>query len=176
VDYGDEYMILYNPYKSKLPDRIITPLIDVEIAKLGLSKGITAIKGINNPLYQQIDILLEENHEKDEIIQQKTIEFNRKELEYIRSMGMADSDLIDQVKKEYLIASLLTNRKISQKRKEELKGVIDNIEQELQTIDKKVRDLSAFAEKPDKNPESSPKEDKVPPGKAKGDQNTRTEA
>ncbi|MHA1265095.1 MAG: hypothetical protein ACTSRS_07635 [Candidatus Helarchaeota archaeon] len=145
LDYGsEEYMIFCDFYRSDFKAKIIRPLCDLEILKLGLTGGVRAISAASSPLILQIKQLQDEVRERDGIIQQKTIEFDRRELEYIHKLGFANQGLLDEIKREYLIAAALANAKIQQKRKEELRGELaQSIENTLDTIEQRVEKLKS---------------------------------
>jgi hypothetical protein len=158
IDYGrDEYVILCDFYKSKFPDRIITPLIDLEILKMGLTGGIRAIREETNPLYLQIDDLKRLVEERDHLIQQKDLEHYSSSLKFIKTVGVGNSNLLDQIKMEYLIANYIANLKISEKRKNELKGELDSITQSIKTAEKKAEEMIGSASKAEEYPKKSSK-------------------
>jgi hypothetical protein len=102
--------------KSDLQQFSITPLVDGEVLKLGLTKGLRAINDKSNPLYDKIEVLEAFNTELLQTLQDQVIEFDQGRLDAIRELKVKNKELLDEVMAEYMSAPDYLKAKIVSKR------------------------------------------------------------
>lgn len=111
VDYW-ELTVFTDFKKSDFKQRIIEPLFDVSILELGLTRGIQAIEGKNNPLYKQIAYLKDSLSQREEELRATQIALFEERLKFLKESKFAYKHLLDEVGNEIIMAPKLLTAKI----------------------------------------------------------------
>lgn len=130
-----EITILTDFDKSDLTRKVIHPLVDKSVLRVGLREGLNSIMSQASTLYQQIEFYKESVKKRDEMIHKLKVSTTSEELKAHLKSCLAVKEVIQEVRKVPIAAYSIVKGKIRSELSSNLKGMEAMVEDDIKRID-----------------------------------------